>query len=120
MNGTPAAPGSGQPATARSQWLVPGIALAAALSAITGIVSYKHGLDVARSTGNAGLVAYLIPLVPDLMIAMSSVSRACAGLELTGSLGLTDITIAGQRLCDAAGGASRKIHWPGRNLTRRK
>jgi hypothetical protein len=73
-NGTLAAPGSGQPGTARSQWLVPGIALAAALSAITGIVSYKHGLDVARSTGNAGLVAYLIPLVPDLMIAMSSVT----------------------------------------------
>jgi hypothetical protein len=42
------------------------------------------------------------------------------GPELTGSLSLTDITIAGQRLCDAAGGASRKIHWPGRNLTRRK
>lgn len=73
-NGTPASPSSGQPGTARSQWLVPGIALAAALSAITGIVSYKHGLDVARSTGNAGLVAYLIPLVPDLMIAMSSVT----------------------------------------------
>ena len=29
---------------------------------------------MARSTGNAGLVAYLIPLVPDLMIAMSSVT----------------------------------------------
>jgi hypothetical protein len=50
------------------------VALAAALSAITGIVSYKHGLTVARWTGNEGLVAYLVPLVPDLMIAMSSVT----------------------------------------------
>lgn len=50
------------------------MALAAAVSAITGIVSYRHGLDVARATGSAGLVAYLIPLVPDLLIAMSSVT----------------------------------------------
>jgi len=50
------------------------VALAAAVSVITGIVSYEHGLDVARRTGNAGLVAYLIPLVPDLLIAMSSVT----------------------------------------------
>lgn len=56
----------------RSRWLVTGIVLAAALSAITGIISYNHGLDVARTTGNEGLVSYLLPLVPDLMIAMSS------------------------------------------------
>lgn len=68
------APGSGQPPAARSQWLPAGVALAAAVSVITGIVSYEHGLDVARRTGNAGLVAYLIPLVPDLLIAMSSVT----------------------------------------------
>ena len=59
-------------APARSGWLVTGIALAAGLSAITGVISYKHGLEVARTTGNAGLVSYLLPLVPDLMIAMSS------------------------------------------------
>lgn len=58
--------------TVRSHWLVTGILLAAALSAITGVISYSHGLDVARGTGNAGLVSYLLPLVPDLMIAMSS------------------------------------------------
>lgn len=57
---------------ARTRWLATGITLAAALSAITGVISYKHGLDVARTTGNAGLVSYLLPLVPDLMIAMSS------------------------------------------------
>jgi hypothetical protein len=50
------------------------VALAAAVSAITGYVSYEHGLDVARRTGSTGLVAYLIPLVPDLLIAMSSVT----------------------------------------------
>lgn len=62
---TPSHPG-------RSRWLATGIILAAALSAITGVISYKHGLDVARTTGNAGMVSYLLPLVPDLMIAMSS------------------------------------------------
>ena len=65
-------PPSAATAPGRSRWLVTGIALAAALSAITGVISYKHGLDVARTTGNAGLVSYLLPLVPDLMIAMSS------------------------------------------------
>lgn len=60
--------------TARSGRLAAGIALAAAVSAITGVVSYNHGLDVARWTGNTGLVAYLVPLVPDLMIGMSSLA----------------------------------------------
>lgn len=59
-------------APGRTRWLTTGIVLAACLSAITGVISYKHGLDVARTTGNAGLVSYLLPLVPDLMIAMSS------------------------------------------------
>ena len=58
----------------RSRWLLAGVILTAALSAITGIVSYQHGLYVARLTRNTGLVAYLVPLVPDLMIAMSSVT----------------------------------------------
>ena len=58
----------------RSRWLPAGVILAAALSLITGVVSYQHGLYVARETRNAGLVAYLVPLVPDLMIAMSSVT----------------------------------------------
>lgn len=61
---------AGQPP--RTRWLVTGIIVAAMLSAITGVVSYSHGLDVARGTGNAGRIAYLLPLVPDLMIAMSS------------------------------------------------
>lgn len=67
--GSPAAAASHP---ARWRWLITGIVLAAGLSAITGVVSYNHGLTVARGTGNAGLVSYLLPLVPDLMIAMSS------------------------------------------------
>jgi hypothetical protein len=47
---------------------------AAALSAITGVVSYNHGLDVVRWTGTTGIVAYLVPLVPDLMIVTSSLA----------------------------------------------
>ena len=45
-----------------------------ALSAITGVISYEHGLVVARETRNAGLVSYLLPLVPDLMIIGSSIT----------------------------------------------
>jgi hypothetical protein len=50
------------------------IACSAALSAITGVISYQHGLDVVRWAGNTGLVAYLVPLVPDLMIVTSSMT----------------------------------------------
>lgn len=53
-------------------WLASGIVLALGVAAITGVISYEHGLDVARRTGNTGLVSFLIPLVPDLTIAMSS------------------------------------------------
>lgn len=53
--------------------LLAGIFLAA-LSAITGVISYNHGLDVVRLAGNTGLVAYLVPLVPDLMIVTSSLT----------------------------------------------
>jgi Protein of unknown function (DUF2637) len=65
-------PPAGATAPGRNRWLVTGILLAACLSLITGVISYKHGLDVARTTGNTGMVSYLLPLVPDLMIAMSS------------------------------------------------
>ena len=58
----------------RSRWLPAGVLLAAALSAITGVISYQHGLYVARITGSTGLAVWLVPLVPDLMIAMSSVT----------------------------------------------
>lgn len=53
-------------------WLAAGIVLALTVAAITGIISYEHGLDVAHATGNTGMVADLFPLVPDLIIAMSS------------------------------------------------
>lgn len=46
----------------------------AGISLITGVISYQHGLDVARWTGNTGSVAYLLPLVPDLMIVGSSLT----------------------------------------------
>ena len=46
----------------------------AALAAITGIVSYLHALTVVYLTGSAGLVAYLIPFVADLMIVTVSLA----------------------------------------------
>ena len=46
----------------------------AALAAITGIVSYLHALTVVHITGSAGLVAYLIPFVADLMIVTASLA----------------------------------------------
>ena len=49
----------------------------AALAAITGIVSYLHALTVVYLTGSAGLVAYLIPFVADLMIVTASLG-CCA------------------------------------------
>jgi hypothetical protein len=71
--GTTPAAGS-QPREARSPRLVCAVLTLAALSAITGIVSYEHGLEVVRLVGNVGLVAYLVPLVPDLMIVTSSLT----------------------------------------------
>jgi hypothetical protein len=69
----PKAPAISQPLPgAWWHWLLAGILLAAAVAAFTGIISYEHGLDVAHATRNTGLVADLIPLVPDLTIAMSS------------------------------------------------
>lgn len=49
-----------------------GGAALAALAAITAVISYQHGLEVVRATGTTGWVAYLVPLVADLMIAASS------------------------------------------------
>lgn len=71
---TPAAAASDPLPAARSQWLPAGVTLAAALSGITGVISYQHGLYVARLTRSTGVAVYLVPLVPDLMIAMSSVT----------------------------------------------
>ncbi len=44
----------------------------AGLAAIALIVSYLHGLEVAHRTGSTGAVAYLIPLVADLLIIGAS------------------------------------------------
>ncbi|MCP2339141.1 DUF2637 domain-containing protein [Actinomadura rupiterrae] len=46
----------------------------AALAAITAVISYQHGLDVTHRTGSHGWVAYLVPLVADLMIFGSSLA----------------------------------------------
>ncbi len=53
--------------------LTAGLALAA-LAAITGIVSYLHALAVVHATGSTGAVAYLVPLVADLMIVTASLA----------------------------------------------
>ncbi len=53
--------------------LLAGLSLAA-LALITGIVSYLHALAVVHATGSAGLVAYLIPFVADLMILTASLA----------------------------------------------
>lgn len=45
-----------------------------ALAAITAVISYRHGLEVVRATGTEGFVAYLVPLVADLMIFASSLA----------------------------------------------
>lgn len=45
-----------------------------ALAFITGIVSYLHALSVVHATGSTGAVAYLVPLVADLMIVTSSMA----------------------------------------------
>lgn len=55
----------------------------AILAAITAVVSYLHALAVVRAVGNSGLVSFLIPFVPDMMIVTASVAllaRARAGL----------------------------------------
>ena len=44
------------------------------LAAITAVISYQHGLDVVRATGTTGWVAYLVPIVADLMIYASSLA----------------------------------------------
>ena len=59
--------------TDRSIRFLAGLSLAA-LAAITGIVSYLHALTVVYLTGSAGLVAYLIPFVADLMIVTASLA----------------------------------------------
>lgn len=57
----------------RSTRLLGGLSLAA-LAMITAIISYRHGLEVVHATGTRGFVAYLVPLVPDLMIFASSLA----------------------------------------------
>lgn len=66
-------PTENQPRRTRARWLLAAMT-SAALAGITGVISYNHGLDVVRLVGNRGLVAYLVPLVPDLMIVTSSLT----------------------------------------------
>jgi hypothetical protein len=51
-----------------------GFATLATLAVITAVVSYQHGLDVVRLAGTTGQVGYLLPLVPDLTVASSSLA----------------------------------------------
>lgn len=77
---TPETPATEPAESAAAGWSVDGAVLflgglmLAGLAVITGIISYQHGLDVARAAGAVGIVAYLIPLVADLLIAASSLS----------------------------------------------
>lgn len=77
---TPSATSTQPPPAGWAWYLGTGITLAAAVAGITGVISYRHGLDMAHATGNTGLVAVLIPLVPDLTIAMSSLALVVASL----------------------------------------
>lgn len=68
------------PEATAGRWSIDGAVLflgglmLAGLAVITGVISYQHGLEVARTAGAVGIVAYLIPLVADLLIAASSLS----------------------------------------------
>jgi hypothetical protein len=76
----PVVPETGAAATTKPVWSIDGVNRALGglglfgLAIIAGIISYQHGLEVAREAGAAGLVAYLVPLVADLLIATSSLS----------------------------------------------
>jgi hypothetical protein len=75
---TTAAPTAMEPAS--SGWSIDGAVLILGglmlfgLAAITGVISYQHGLEVTRAAGAVGIVVYLVPLVADLLIAASSLS----------------------------------------------
>lgn len=64
---------TGNPDPSRTTRSLGGISLAA-LAGITAVISYQHGLEVVRATGTRGFVAYLVPLVADLMIFASSLA----------------------------------------------
>jgi hypothetical protein len=90
--------------------------IAALIAAGAAYVSYTHGLDVARWTGNTGAVAYVIPALPDGLIAISTVSlyeaarstgkhpaTAVGGLIL--GIGLTVVMNVAAGLRNGIGGA---------------
>ena len=60
----------------RADLLIPavGSTVLAALALLTGIISYQHGLEVVHASGTTGWVAALVPFVPDLLIAASSLA----------------------------------------------
>lgn len=75
---------------------VTAVIVLAALSAITGVISYEHGLIMARETSNRGLVSYLLPLVPDLMIVGGSITLVEASARhLTRPLAAVGALVAG-------------------------
>lgn len=61
----------------RSLWWSAVISLAV-LTIITAIISYEHAYEVFRAAHNAGLLAILGPVVPDLVIAVSSIALLAA------------------------------------------
>jgi hypothetical protein len=89
----------------------------AAVSLITGVISYRHGLDVARLAGNTGLVAYLIPLVPDLMIVGSSLALMDAAAARSARPVMAMVAlVAGIGWTVAMNVAAGWLHGPGSSL----
>lgn len=58
--------------------LYTGVAITSFIGAATGIVSYSHALDVARTVGCHGLIAALVPLFADGLIMLCSTALYAA------------------------------------------
>jgi hypothetical protein len=66
-----------QPDRDRATWWSAVVSLAV-LTVITAIISYEHAYEVFRAAHNVGALAILGPVVPDLVIAVSSISLLAA------------------------------------------
>lgn len=58
--------------------LYTGVVITSLIGVATGIVSYSHALDVARTVGCHGLIAALVPLFADGLILLSSAALYAA------------------------------------------
>lgn len=67
-----------RPGHARGAWW-PAVASLILLTLITAVISYEHAYEVFQAAHNRGVLAILGPVVPDLVIAVASVSLLAAG-----------------------------------------